>query len=189
MKNHKATASLVGILVGIIIIIIGLCVQGISINAYRTDIGEDIKFGADFYTEIYAVTQDVGAAINSLKYTVATAVERVCDAIGWLIVSLGAIDVCFFAYKYILAACSKVSRNNTNIITDTPNLKVTMSADEIGSSEQVSSCAPQEISSDFATAQRSGEMNIRCNHCHRIQFRENKKCVQCGAVFTQIIEQ
>lgn len=101
MKNHKATASLVGILVGIIIIIIGLCVQGISVNAYRTDIGEDIKFGADFYTEIYAVTQDVGAAINSLKYTVATAVESVCDAIGWMIVSLGAIDVCFFAYKYI----------------------------------------------------------------------------------------
>ena len=55
-----------------------------------------IRFGADFYTEMYDVTQDVGRAINR-------AINDLIRAVGWLIVSLGAIDICFFVYKLIQA--------------------------------------------------------------------------------------
>lgn len=34
------------------------------------------------------------------------------------------------------------------------------------------------------TAQLWGETNLRCDYCHRIQFRGNKVCNHCGARFT-----
>ena len=30
-----------------------------------------------------------------------------------------------------------------------------------------------------------GETNIKCANCHRIQFKGNKSCTQCGAKFTE----
>ena len=39
---------------------------------------------------------------------------------------------------------------------------------------------------DESIAFISGEANIQCANCHRIQFRGNKFCTQCGAKFTKI---
>ena len=96
---EKKAASIIGIILGIAIIIVGFCVQGISIERYSSSIGSDIKFGADFYTEIYDVTRDVGYAVNNAKNTIVDAIESVCDAIGWLIVAIGLVDVGYFIYK------------------------------------------------------------------------------------------
>ena len=101
LKNAKRTASIIGIIVGIIIVIIGFSVQ--STSTYS--IGKSLKFGADFYTEIYDVTKSVGYAINR------TINDLIC-AIGWLIVSLGVIDICFFGYKL---ACTYAESGNAEL--------------------------------------------------------------------------
>ena len=82
-------------------------------------------------------------------------------------------------YNYVTDRIEEL-KYGTSIITKTPNAI----SDEEESSEKKGSFEYV----DFATAQRSGEMNIRCNNCHRIQFKNNKKCVQCGAAFTEIID-
>lgn len=74
-------------------------------NTSNYSIGEQIKFGADFYTEMYDVTIDVGHAINY-------AINDLIRAMGWLIISIGAIDICFFAYKF--AACCNIAKNTEN---------------------------------------------------------------------------
>ena len=90
MSNQfKKIVSIIGMAVGLIIIIIGFCLQDTS----NYGIGESIRFGADFYTEIYAVTQDVGRAINY-------AINDLICAVSWLIIAIGAIDICFFAYVF-----------------------------------------------------------------------------------------
>lgn len=82
-------------------------------------------------------------------------------------------------YNYVTDRIEEL-KYGTSIITQTPN---SISDEEKGSEKKGSF-----EYADFATAQRSGEMNIRCNNCHRIQFKNNKKCVQCGAAFTEIID-
>lgn len=36
------------------------------------------------------------------------------------------------------------------------------------------------------TATACGENNIRCNNCHKVQFKGNRRCVQCGTAFSHI---
>ena len=84
--------AILGILVGIVIIIIG--VETTNTYIWKTDVGDGLRFGADFYTEIYEVTSEVGHAVNNNT----AGLEHVCEAIGWLIVSIGAIDILAFAY-------------------------------------------------------------------------------------------
>ncbi|MBR5472406.1 MAG: hypothetical protein IKU82_00300 [Clostridia bacterium] len=84
--------AILGILVGLIIIIIGFSTADTYIST--ADISSGLVFGADFYTEIYDVTSDVGRAVNYNTY----GLSQVCEAIGMLIVSIGAIDVLAFTY-------------------------------------------------------------------------------------------
>ena len=88
----RRLVSLIGIAAGIFIIYIGM-----TLNPYASStdaIGESIKFGADFYTEIYSVTQDVGEAVNSVVHSI----NNVCICLKWLVKSIGIFDVCFFSY-------------------------------------------------------------------------------------------
>lgn len=98
-KIARTIASIIGIVLGIAIIIIGFGVQGISMDASKVPVGSYMRFGADFYTEMYDVTRDVGSAINNAQKNICVAVEGVCDAIGWLIVAVGLFDVAYFVYK------------------------------------------------------------------------------------------
>ena len=112
--SNKKIMSIIGIIVGIAIVIIGFLLQ----NTHSANIGEGyMKFGADFYTEIYDVTRDVGMAITH-------SINDLIVAISWLIVSIGAIDICFFSY--LLTKASKVSDNQCTTITvnDTKNEEI-----------------------------------------------------------------
>ena len=91
-SQFKKNVSLIGMVVGIIIIIIGFCLQNTSTYA----IGESITFGADFYTEMYAVTKDASHAIN-------LAINDLICAVSWLIIAIGAISICFFAHAFAKA--------------------------------------------------------------------------------------
>ena len=118
---EKKIASIIGIALGIVIIIVGLCVQGISVDVSSSSIGRDIAFGADFYTEMYDVTRDVGFAINGAWHSIADAAESVCDAIGWLIVATGLFDIAYFSYKMV--PCNDDGARNTHYVaspTTTP---------------------------------------------------------------------
>ena len=91
MSNKpQKIVSIIGIIVGIAIIVMGIILMDTS----SYGIGGYIKFGADFYTEIYAVTRDVGHAINY-------AINNLIRTVSWLIIAVGAIDVCFFAYSLV----------------------------------------------------------------------------------------
>lgn len=129
--EKKQLTNTIGIIVGVIIIIIGLCIQGTSIEAspYSSsvfrEIGKDISFGADFYTEIYDITKDVGIAVNfaqagiagalnNTQTNICNAVESICKAIGWLIVVIGAFDICYF----LKSLCESNDNNPPNSYTD-----------------------------------------------------------------------
>ena len=102
-KKFSIFVSVIGIILGIVIIGIGLDVKDTSLDTGHVAIGEDIAFGADFYTEIYDVTRDVGFAVNSAKYKIVNGLESVCKAIGLLIVAVGLFDCCFFLHKLNMA--------------------------------------------------------------------------------------
>jgi hypothetical protein len=79
---------IIGILAGVAAIVVGivfLCESG-------TYIGRSYSFGADFYTEIYAVARNVGYAINN-------AFMGIMSAFGWLFILGGLVDICVFASK------------------------------------------------------------------------------------------
>ena len=123
----KKKASIIGIVLGIAIIIIGVCVQGISVDAGGADVGSSyMQFGADFYTEIYDVTRDVGIAVNRAQTNICGAVESVCDAIGWLIIVIGLFDIAYFVCK--MASCGdNYSGNNYNAAPTTASTYTTQS--------------------------------------------------------------
>ena len=97
--NSKLLTKIIGIILGVAILIIGFSVQGISVSYSSTYLGRDIKFGADFYTEMYAVTRDVGRAVDNNQRAICRGIESVCSAIGWLIVAIGLVDIAFFTDK------------------------------------------------------------------------------------------
>ena len=100
----KKVASIIGIVLGIAIIIVGFCVM----NPDTYTVGDPfMKFGGDFYTEMYDVTREVGREVQR-------AYENICNAIGWLIVAIGLFDIAYFVCK--MAFCGEnfiVNHNST----------------------------------------------------------------------------
>ena len=91
----KKTASIIGIVVGIAIIIIGICVMNPEtiLLGKRDSLGSLLgQYGADFYTDIYHMTYEVG-------FMVQKAYVNICNAIGWLIVVFGLFDIAYFLRK------------------------------------------------------------------------------------------
>lgn len=52
----------------------------------------EARFGSDFYTYIYGATRNAASNVHSLA-------EIVCQGFGYLMMLIGATDVCFFGYK------------------------------------------------------------------------------------------
>ena len=119
-NTSKKIVSIIGIVIGVIIIIIGFSLQNTSSYA----IGKPIAFGGDFYTEMYDVTKDVGRAINN-------AINDLIYAISWLIISLGAIDICFFVYKLVKASEVSAIEEKANVdISEEEKANVDISEEE-----------------------------------------------------------
>ncbi len=97
-NTGKKVASIIGILIGVIVMIVGFVlphsktfsqasyptteIQQISTTTLHTTqldttpVGSNIGFGADFYTEIYNVSKDIGNAINNNTVIVGTAINN-----------------------------------------------------------------------------------------------------------------
>ena len=170
----KKTACSVGIILGIVIIVIGFFVQGITIETSATTIGSYMRFGADFYTEMYAVTQDVGYAVNGTKRAIADAAEGICDAIGWLMVAFGLFDIGFFFYK--------------NAEHNDPEAPVTISTTPITAQPSATATSSARIftspesTSRISNTSGSGQWICTCGRCNADYI---SSCV-CGATKSDV---
>ena len=88
MKNK--TTKVLGIMVGIGIICLGTTLLSVDLST----IGKSISFGADFYTEIYDVTQDVGRAVNQM-------IRSIHKCSGWGLITIGAITTINYLDKLV----------------------------------------------------------------------------------------
>lgn len=95
-KSLEKFGNVLGVLSVIIIIIAGVLaiIMGIGLldEIYGYARGRAITFGADFYTEIYRVTEDVYYEVKSLNY-------NVLEGLGWLLIVFGLTDISLSLYK------------------------------------------------------------------------------------------
>ena len=145
---NQKTARIIGIALGIIIINIGLYVMNPETHLLgsRDSLGSLIEFGADFYTEIYHMTY-------SAAHQVQTAYVNICNAIGWLIVAIGLLDVAYFVYKMA-------------------------SDEEKGNIAEVTKLPPAEDIFAKIKAKNSTEQVKRCPYCGDIV--KLGRCEMCG---------
>ena len=88
MKKKVNFFCIIGILAGLAAIYFGYTFLSMY-SGYSVDIK---KYGADFYSDIYDATRVAGANIRTLA-------NIVRQGFGYLLMLLGATDVCFFGYK------------------------------------------------------------------------------------------
>ena len=75
-------------------------------DTYSTYIGESYTFGADFYTEMYGITKNVGHAINNMH-------RNIMDAFGKFFIVGGLIDICVFGSKLEIHSKEKGKEEQT----------------------------------------------------------------------------
>lgn len=92
----KNVVNYAGVVLGVFAIVIGFVVMNPEtyILGRRDALGSLVEFGADFYTEMYHMTYQVGMEVQR-------AYANVCNAVGWLIVFFGAFDICYFLSKIV----------------------------------------------------------------------------------------
>ena len=134
----KKTASIIGIVLGIAIIIIGISVMNPEtiLLGKRDSLGSLLgQYGADFYTDIYHMTYEVG-------FEVQKAYVNICNAIGWLIVAVGLVDIAYFVYK--MASCeddgARVGHNKVTPTTLPPQKDIFASVRVNTSTSTVKRC-------------------------------------------------
>ena len=155
----KNKASFVGVIVGIVIIIIGFSVMNPEtyLLGERDSLGSLIEFGADFYTEIYHMTYQVGHQVQQ-------GYVNICNAIGWLIVCLGAIDICYFLVKTI-DVTAPVNGN-------------TSGEEQIVVSNEKPSVKPAVSSPSVKDPEYEGTW--RCTSCGKENSHLEVNCQRCG---------
>ena len=159
----KKKASIIGVVLGIAIIIVGFCVMNPETYQLgtRDSLGSLIEFGADFYTEIYHMTY-------STAHQVQKAYVNICNAIGWLIVAIGLFDIAYFVCK--MASCDEnYSGNNYNAAPTTASTYTTQSQATPTSYSAPSIIKPKET---------AGVDEWKCT-CGRIHKNYETSCV-CG---------
>ena len=85
----KKTFSIIGIVVGAIVIVFGFIVMGLDTGSsylYSTE------FGGDFYTYSYKATRIAAENVNALA-------EIVNKGIAFILIAIGATDICVFGCK------------------------------------------------------------------------------------------
>ncbi len=112
MKKFTVNGAMIGAIVGLAIIVVGvvmLCNAPASGNFHKSyEYISSYRFGADFYTEIYAVTKGILDQLNGFSEGIAysfnavqSALAGIYRAIAWLIICMGAGMSGFFASKLV----------------------------------------------------------------------------------------
>lgn len=89
--SANLTAKIIGIIAGIVILIVGINLMDVDVYS----VGEySMKFGADFYTEIYDVTRDVGGAVNR-------SIISIHQCAGAILACIGALTIVAYLNKSV----------------------------------------------------------------------------------------
>lgn len=98
--------NIIGIVVGAVAVLIGFLVMNPATHTLgtRNAYGSLISFGGDFYTEMYSMTFQVANQVQN-------AYVNICNAVGWLIVVVGALAICYFTGKLLKSTDSDETVN------------------------------------------------------------------------------
>ena len=94
-------AKIIGIVLGIVLLIVGINLTKVEIYSIGT---YDMRFGADFYTEIYDVTQDVGGAVNR-------SIRSMHQCAGTILACVGALTIVGYINKAVDIVLSLHTKN------------------------------------------------------------------------------
>ena len=83
--------TLLGVLAGVAIMIFGFIVLD-SYDGYWAD--TSVSFGGDFYSYSYKATAKAANNVDDLG-------EMMAQAMGFLLISIGLTDACFFGVKFV----------------------------------------------------------------------------------------
>ena len=161
----KKTASIIGIVLGIAIIIVGFCIMNPEtiLLGKRDSLGSLLgNYGADFYTDIYHMTYEVG-------FEVQNAYVNICNAIGWLIVAIGLFDIAYFIGK----AASWDENDLGNNYSAAPNTASTYTTQS-----QATPTSPSAPQNETAAPVQKATHFWRCNNCG--QMISKSPCEYCG---------
>ena len=171
---NKQAASIIGVFVGIAIIIAGFCVMKPDTFTLgeRDILGFPIEFGGDYYTEMYSLTISVGSAVQR-------AYVNICNAIGWLIVALGAIDICYFLFK----ACKQSEEfDHTPNIVAPPQKPAAPTAAAPTPVVRTTTAQPTQPQQHKWRCEGCGNMrsSTPCEHCGRDETPASTAPYRCG---------
>ena len=94
-------AKIIGIVLGIVLLVVGINLTKVEIYSIGTS---DMRFGADFYTEIYDVTQDVGGAVNR-------SIRSMHQCVGTILACIGALTIVGYINKAVDIVLSLHTKN------------------------------------------------------------------------------
>lgn len=185
----KRIACFIGIIVGIVIVIIGFSLMGEEFYPLgeRNSDGSLISFGADFYTEIYHITATVANQVQETYVILST-------TIAWLIVSLGAFDICYFFSK-LGSEVDKETNPETSkqgevteeteekkpFYTPTPQVSSTWICPRCSTTNK--SSVQYCIECDTAkpqTGRPQTSSTWTCKHCNTMNSNNSSQCKRCG---------
>ena len=113
-KSKKAilsanlTAKIIGIIAGVVILIVGINLMDVDVYS----VGEySMKFGADFYTEIYDVTRDVGGAVNR-------SIKSIHQCAGTILACIGALTIVVYLNKSVDAIMNLNTKKSAAILQE-----------------------------------------------------------------------
>ena len=163
MKIKNNVFAIIGMLLGLAMVLMGII---LFIDSFGSVFyGANYKFGADFYTEIYDVTTDIGYAIDAV-YSIVLTVS------GGFLILFGAGIVCFFGIKLDISDVGK----------DIKKIGTLLEKKTTESSKTAS-----EKSEPVPTATFINDMCWECKSCGTKNSKAAKKCYKCGkkAIFSK----
>jgi ribosomal protein L40E len=169
--NSKIAASLVGLIVGVIIIFIGISVMNPDtyLLGKRDSLGSLIEFGGDYQTEMYNMTYQVG-------HQVQIAYVNICNAIGWLIIAIGAFDICFFLRKMF----DFDSSENVGAQIETASVPSAANSISGASDEKPNAVVSSKTVNPCPPAVATEVKKWVCDKCQTENSTNYSQCKKCG---------
>ena len=106
---NKKLVSLIGIVLGVVVIVMGILVMagvfggdasGAGTSPYNYDSGY-ASFGADFYTYVSNNAAEAASAARTVASNLVRIADLLKNALGILTIAFGAFMCCFFALKFV----------------------------------------------------------------------------------------
>lgn len=157
-------------------IVIGILSIILAFSAYGLDTGyteSNVSYGGDAYTGIQNAAAQTANNVHYLAEAVSFSAGSILLIAGLTLVIYGVntfADINGITYD---------AEPETSETESTPNPTVNAAQDT--TTERI---VWEPV--DEANALAVGETNIKCTNCHRVQFKGNKVCNQCGAKLTEI---